>query len=52
MAKGLKDNCHHVAGMGGQYKMYNSLIFINFISRSKKVKPKMLQMKNLQSEKF
>jgi hypothetical protein len=27
-------------GWGGQYKMYNSLIFINFISRSKKVKPK------------
>jgi hypothetical protein len=25
---------------GGQYKMYNSLIFINFISRSKKVKLK------------
>jgi hypothetical protein len=24
----------------GLYKMYNSLIFINFISRSKKVKPK------------
>jgi hypothetical protein len=36
MAKGLKDSCHHVAGVGGQYKMYNSLIFINFISRSKK----------------
>jgi hypothetical protein len=38
MAKGLKDPCHHVAGVGGggQYKMYNSLIFINFISRSKK----------------
>jgi hypothetical protein len=42
MAKGLKDPCPHVAGVGGQYKMYNSLIFINFISRSKKVKPKML----------
>jgi hypothetical protein len=28
--------------LGGQYKMYNSLIFINFISRSKKVKTKML----------
>jgi hypothetical protein len=27
-------------GGGRQYKMYNSLIFINFISRSKKVKPK------------
>jgi hypothetical protein len=27
-------------GGGGQYKMYNSLIFINFISRSEKVKPK------------
>ena len=27
-------------GGGGQYKMYNSLIFINFISRSKKVIPK------------
>jgi hypothetical protein len=27
-------------GGGEQYKMYNSLIFINFISRSKKVKPK------------
>jgi hypothetical protein len=27
-------------GGGGQYKMYNSLIFINFVSRSKKVKPK------------
>jgi hypothetical protein len=26
--------------VGGQYKMYNRLIFINFISRSKKVKPK------------
>ncbi len=25
---------------GGQYKMYNSLIFINFICRSKNVKPK------------
>jgi hypothetical protein len=25
---------------GGQYKMYNRLIFINFISRSKRVKPK------------
>ncbi len=25
---------------GGQYKMYNSLIFINFISKSEKVKPK------------
>ncbi len=36
MAKGLKDPCRHVAGVGGQYKMYNSLIFINFISRSKK----------------
>jgi hypothetical protein len=35
MAKGLKDPCRHVAGVGGQYKMYNSLIFINFISRSK-----------------
>ncbi len=34
--------CRHVAevGGGGQYKMYNSVIFINFISRSKKVKPK------------
>ncbi len=40
MAKRLKDPCRHVAGVGGQYKMYNSLIFINFISRSKKVKPK------------
>jgi hypothetical protein len=36
LAKGLKDPCRHVAGVGGQYKMYNSLIFINFISRSKK----------------
>ena len=27
-------------GGGGQYKMYNSLIFINFISNSKKVNPK------------
>ena len=27
-------------GGGGQYKMYKSIIFINFISRSKKVKPK------------
>ncbi len=36
MAKGLKDPCRHVAGVGGQYKMYNSLIFINFISRSKR----------------
>ena len=27
-------------GGRGQYKMYNSVIFINFISRSKKVKPK------------
>jgi hypothetical protein len=25
---------------GWQYKKYNSVIFINFISRSKKVKPK------------
>jgi hypothetical protein len=25
-----------VAGVGEQYKMYNSIIFINFISRSKK----------------
>ncbi len=32
MAKGLKDPCRHVAGVGGQYKMYNSLIFINFYS--------------------
>ncbi len=30
MAKGLKDPCRHVAGVGGQYKMYNSLIFIDF----------------------
>jgi hypothetical protein len=29
-------------GVGGQYKMYKSLIFIILISRSKKVKPKML----------
>ncbi len=41
MAKGLKDPCRHVAEVG-QYKIYNSLIFINFISRSKKVKSKML----------
>ncbi len=40
MAKVWKCPCHHVAGVGGQYKMYNSLIFINFISRSKKVEPK------------
>jgi hypothetical protein len=40
MAKVCKCPCRHVAGVGGQYKMYNSLIFINFISRSKKVKPK------------
>ncbi len=40
MAKVWKCPCRHVAGVGGQYKMYNSLIFINFISRSKKVKPK------------
>ncbi len=38
MAKVWKCPCRHVAGVGGQYKMYNSLIFINFISRSKKVK--------------
>jgi hypothetical protein len=31
----------HVGG-GGEYKMYKSIIFINLISRSKKVKPKML----------
>ena len=31
----------HVGG-GGQYKMYKNIIFINLISRSKKVKPKML----------
>ncbi len=31
----------HVGG-GGQYKMYKSIIFIILISRSKKVKPKML----------
>jgi hypothetical protein len=31
----------HVGG-GRQYKMYKSIIFINLISRSKKVKPKML----------
>jgi hypothetical protein len=36
----LQCPCSHVAGVGGQYKMYNRLIFINFISRSKKVKPK------------
>ncbi len=41
MAKVLKG---HVAGVGGQYKMYNSLIFINFINRSKKVKPKKLKL--------
>jgi hypothetical protein len=29
-------------GGGGQYKMYKRLIFIILISRSKKVKPKML----------
>ncbi len=29
-------------GVGGQYKMYKSIIIINLISRSKKVKPKML----------
>jgi hypothetical protein len=29
-------------GGGGQYKIYNSLNFINFISLSRKVKPKML----------
>ncbi len=28
MAKGTKDPCTHVAGVGGQYKMYNSLICI------------------------
>jgi hypothetical protein len=26
-------------GVGEQYKMYKSIIFINFISRSKKLKP-------------
>ncbi len=36
MTKGTKGPCTHMAGVGGQYKMYNSLIFINFISRSKK----------------
>jgi hypothetical protein len=40
MAKGTKDNCTHVAGMGEQYKMYKSIIFINFISRSKKLNQK------------
>ncbi|MFN9979830.1 MAG: hypothetical protein ACK53Y_07950 [bacterium] len=34
--QGLKDPC----GGGGQYKMY--IIFIKFISRSKKLKPKLL----------
>jgi hypothetical protein len=29
-------------GVGGQYEMYKNLIFIILISRSKKVKPKML----------
>jgi hypothetical protein len=37
MAKGLKDTSG--AGSGGQYKMYKS---ITFISRSKKMKQKML----------
>jgi hypothetical protein len=29
MAKGTKDPYTHVAGVGEQYKMYNSIIFIN-----------------------
>jgi hypothetical protein len=31
-------------GGGGQYKMYKSIIFMNFISRSKKFKPEKLKL--------
>ncbi len=34
--QGIKDPCTHMAGMGWQYKMYKSIILVNFISRSKK----------------
>ena len=27
--QGLKDPCSHMLGVGGQYKMYKSIIFIN-----------------------
>ncbi len=36
--QGLKDPC----GGRGQYKVYKSIIFIEFICKSYKVKPKML----------
>jgi hypothetical protein len=32
-----KDPCTHMEGVVEQYKMYKSTIFINFISRSKKL---------------
>jgi hypothetical protein len=44
MAKVLKGPCRHVAGVGRQYKMYNSLVFINFISRSKKGETKKVKV--------
>jgi hypothetical protein len=41
-SQGLKRSLQSHVGSGGQYKMYKNLIFIILISRSKKVKPKML----------
>jgi hypothetical protein len=38
----IKRSLQSHGGGGGQYRMYKTIIFINLISRSKKMKPKML----------